>query len=404
MLEIDAVNRQQIFVGIQVTDELQRGDHGEFVGARPQHAHVVDLQVRTDSVDLLFQAGLFGVRPVGGENAGHVRAMRERGRHVILIVGDAQKGFEQLPVHRAAARQMTLELLRESLQFLRVCAGRGVVRGNRAVRVEEFLDAKKIVSRHHAAAKFSRPVRHTGIVLVGILRILRLEGRMPGIDPGIEHGPANSVGVDVEEAGGRIRLDRHARTPHAGAGGPIRADAPDQSPILRRIGQLPEEAHERGGLVGGGGGVGGAFAFAFNGAGDGNQLFEQAKVAAGTLGTARFAVAGSFDEGADAFADPIVAKRRDRAAPPVRQRHGHAHEFPEGKVRQHHRLVEENPGTLISGVRGTPADLAQVHRLLRLEPFTQGLRGSGRVAAAVRREQQFKALVGRGAVRDPDVG
>ena len=113
-------------------------------------------------------------------------------------------------------------------------------------------------------------------------------------------------------------------------------------------------------------GVGGAFAFAFNGAGDGNQFFEQAKIAARTLGTARFAVAAGFDEGPYPFTDPIVAEGRDRAAPPVGQGHGDAHEFPEGKVRQHHRFVEENPGTLISGVRGFPAYPAQVHRLLRL--------------------------------------
>ena len=73
---------------------------------------------------------------------------------------------------------------------------------------------------------------------------LALEGRMSGIDAGIEHGPANSVGIDIEHTGSRIGLDCHARTPDAGVGGAVHTDPPDQAPAFPRIGQLREQAGE----------------------------------------------------------------------------------------------------------------------------------------------------------------
>src|SRR5260221_9383486 len=124
-----------------------------------QYPQIVEFQIRTYTVDLPSQCRCLGFRPIGCNDPGYMRAVAVRKALPVSVVkrrdvGYAQERFDQVPIKRSSRIQVTLKVLDQAIaccfvQGLHI----GSLPGNRNSRVQQFLDAEKIVSTNYAAVK-----------------------------------------------------------------------------------------------------------------------------------------------------------------------------------------------------------------------------------------------------------
>src|SRR5689334_11379788 len=104
-----------------MADELQRGHNGELVANGPEHAHIIQLNIRANSTHSFGKGCLLRCfRPVRGDNPGHVCSMRILGWPIVCVVRYAQERFEQIPVDCSSSLQTATEIGTKVVELLGV--------------------------------------------------------------------------------------------------------------------------------------------------------------------------------------------------------------------------------------------------------------------------------------------
>ena len=229
------MNHHQVLVGVQVPDELQRGDDRELVGlvgrVVGQHAQVVDLEVRAHAVAAAPGAASSAALPASSPRGCRRRACRAT-RTAAACRAAGACGHRAAAVRaapsrpsRPAAGSERLSSSRTGLQRRRHrpptdrSPPRASGSSSSLMRRKSYVLITRLCSSSPADPPPARPACTR--------RTRPLERRVPRVDARVEHRPADAGGSRFEDARRGVGLHRHPRPPHARARLAVEADAPD---------------------------------------------------------------------------------------------------------------------------------------------------------------------------------